>query len=110
MIAAVSLMDGETLTGAALDRALDRLASHERPTAVRVVDEIPTTEWHRPLPGVLAVQRLAVSTGRRPVFVRDPGTERYGPLTRRRLAALCADEPPTTGRARAAVAAGGGVS
>jgi putative long chain acyl-CoA synthase len=57
LVAAATTIGGRELPRHEIDEALATLAPHERPARVRVVDDIPTTPWHRPLPHAIAPAR-----------------------------------------------------
>jgi putative long chain acyl-CoA synthase len=60
MLAAVTVVEGgQLVVPDQLDQALAALPEHERPGRVRVVDEIPMTPWHRPLPAAIAATEQA---------------------------------------------------
>ncbi|MDR3659513.1 MAG: alpha/beta fold hydrolase [Mycobacterium sp.] len=52
-VTAVALVAGQDLTAADLDEALACLPADDRPAFVRIVDDLPTTPWHRPVAGPL---------------------------------------------------------
>jgi putative long chain acyl-CoA synthase len=58
LVAAVSARAGMELDAAKVSAALAALPEAERPTAVRVVDRIPTTTWYRPRLGELRAKGL----------------------------------------------------
>ena len=90
-VAAVTLRRGHELDAASLAAAVDALPPAQRPTVVRVVDEIPVTTWFRPLTGPLRAAGVPVPTeDGLPAFYLDRSGKRYRPLTdaaRRRLLA-----------------------
>ncbi len=88
--AAVTLEPDETIDAGALTDVLSGLDRDQRPTLVRVVDEIPVTTWYRPITTTLRDQGVPAVTEARPVFYRGPRSQGYRPLAdadRRRLAA-----------------------
>jgi putative long chain acyl-CoA synthase len=95
-VAAVTLRAGRALTPEEVQHALAPLEATQQPAVVRVVEQIPTTRWHRPLPDALRQQAIATSTATRPAFVRDAATGQYRRLTasrHRRLGPAHASPP-----------------
>jgi putative long chain acyl-CoA synthase len=89
-VAAVTLEPDETIDAGAVTGVLSGLDRDQRPTLVRVVDEIPVTTWYRPITTTLRDQGVPAVIEARPVFFRGPRSQSYKPLTdveRRRLAA-----------------------
>ena len=68
VVAAVTLLEGAELRSGDLDAALGTLAPERRPEAVRVVEEIPTSSWFRPLTGALREDGIPKAAPGRPVF------------------------------------------
>ncbi len=79
-VGAVSLRPGASLSATDVSGALARLDPDERPTIVRVVDEIPLTAWYRPIAGELREEEIHVSTKANPAWYRAAGG-RYRALT-----------------------------
>lgn len=79
-VAAVTLWPGEELRTQELARALEALASAERPAIVHVVEEIPVTTWFRPLTGPLRDAGVPEPDREGQAWYRD-GRGRYKPLT-----------------------------
>ena len=48
-VCAVTLREGHEIDAADVSEALQALKPEDRPTYVRVVDEIPVTTWYRPV-------------------------------------------------------------
>jgi putative long chain acyl-CoA synthase len=84
-VAAVTLRDGQELTGRQLSRGLQALDPGQRPAVVRVVERIPLTTWYRPITGPLRQEGIVEGAIG---WYRDAGGETYRPLSaaaRRRL-------------------------
>jgi putative long chain acyl-CoA synthase len=89
-MAAVTLRPDYTFDAAELTAALAGLPRGQRPTVVRVVDEIPVTTWYRPITGVLRAAGIPAPAEGQPAWYRGPRADGYKPLTtadRRRLTA-----------------------
>jgi putative long chain acyl-CoA synthase len=89
VVAAVSLCPGARLTSEDVGQVLSALPREEQPDVVRVVREIPLSDWHRPVAGRLPEDGLGRSTKACPVWYREQETGRYRTLTaaaRNRLA------------------------
>ena len=63
VVAAVTVRAGHELTGADVGAALRSLPAGQRPSVVRVVDEIPVTTWFRPLTGPLRASGIPSDGG-----------------------------------------------
>lgn len=96
VVAALSLRSGRRLAGEDVGRALSGLSDEQQPDIVRVVEEIPLTDWHRPTPGSLPDEGIVRSTDGLPVWYRDEATGRWGELTSSARAALL--DPAATER------------
>ena len=81
VVAAVSLRQGQTLSGSDVTAALAALDDDQRPAVVRVVEHIPLTGWGRPHAGALAASAVPVHTASHPAWYQDPGTGTFGALT-----------------------------
>jgi putative long chain acyl-CoA synthase len=81
VVAAVSARPDMPVTVEDVGRVLSALVEEQQPDVVRVVAEIPLTDWHRPIPGPLPADGLGRSTKKLPVWYRDPSTGRYRSLT-----------------------------
>ena len=79
-VCAVSLRPGATLSASDVSGALARLNPDDRPTIVRVVDEIALTAWYRPIAGPLRDEDIRPATKKHPAWYRAPGG-RYRALT-----------------------------
>ena len=100
-VAAVTLEPGADLDARELTAALGVLERGQRPTLVRVVDEIPVTTWYRPITGSLRDQGVPDESDPLPVFYRGPRADGYRRLTvadRRRLAASAASGATNSAR------------
>jgi putative long chain acyl-CoA synthase len=75
-VAALTLLPGARLEAADLDGALAGLAQEQRPSAVRLVGEIPVTTWFRPRTELLRREGLPAGE---PGFRLDAGTGAYRP-------------------------------
>jgi putative long chain acyl-CoA synthase len=64
-----------------IGRVLSAVEEHQQPDVVRVVDAIPLTDWHRPIPGTLPDDGVPRSTKARPVWYRNAATGRWSTLT-----------------------------
>jgi putative long chain acyl-CoA synthase len=84
-VGAVKLRDGQEIDERDVTDALESLKEEERPSYVRVVDEIPVTTWHRPVHSV--IQALGVPDGRdgRAFALGEDGV--YSELTRASVSA-----------------------
>ncbi len=83
-VGAVKLRDGQAIDASDVTDALESLKGEERPTYVRVVDEIPVTTWHRPVPS--EIQALGVPDGRDGQAFARGEDEVYFELTRASVA------------------------
>lgn len=75
-VVAITLRVGTMLDGDDLTASLAELEPWRRPAIVRVVDEMPTTPWYRPLVAELQHQGVPLPTKARPAFVRSGGSYR----------------------------------
>ncbi|HWF36704.1 MAG TPA: AMP-binding protein, partial [Solirubrobacteraceae bacterium] len=75
--AAVTLRAGRELTARDLTEALMGLEPAERPSVVRVVDEIPVTTWYRPVTGPLRAQGIPRTGAGGRVWYRDRERDAY---------------------------------
>ena len=80
VVAALTVRDGREIEPSDINAALALLDPADRPAVVHVVDEIPTTTWHRPITGPLRKAGLP-DGGSKHVWYRDPGKDTYRPLT-----------------------------
>ncbi len=93
-VAAVTLQPGEELVASELTAALRVLPRAQRPTLVRVVDEIPVTTWYRPITSSLRDQGIPSAGQGAPVFYRGPRADHYRPFTGADQRRLTGSEPP----------------
>jgi putative long chain acyl-CoA synthase len=75
--AAVTLRAGREVTARDLTEALMGLEPAERPSVVRVVDEIPVTTWYRPVTGPLRAQGIPRTGAGGRVWYRDRERDAY---------------------------------
>lgn len=87
LTAAVTLLEGTVLDADAVTDALRGLDPQRRPTVVRVVDDIPTSTWYRPLKGPLREVGIPAPTEINPVFRINAKRDRYR--------AVATKSPPT---------------
>jgi putative long chain acyl-CoA synthase len=80
-VAAVTLRPEYQLDAAELTAALAVLPRAQRPTVVRVVDEIPVTTWYRPITGPLREEGIPAAGDERPAWHRGPRADGYKSLT-----------------------------
>jgi putative long chain acyl-CoA synthase len=95
VVAAVSVRAGQQLTVEDVGRALSAVPDDQQPDVVRVVAQIPLSDWHRPIAGGLPEDGLGRSTKAHPVWYREQSTGRYRTLTAAGRASLL---DPSAGR------------
>jgi putative long chain acyl-CoA synthase len=76
-VAAVTLRDGDELTGEDLAGALGGLKSAQRPEIVQVLDSIPVTTWYRPMTGALREAGMPEPGEGRVVWRAERGGKAY---------------------------------
>jgi putative long chain acyl-CoA synthase len=81
VVAAVSVWPGCELAVEDVGRALSAVPAEQQPDVVRVVAEIPLSDWHRPIAGRLAEEGVGRNTSACPVWYREQDTGRYRTLT-----------------------------
>jgi len=87
-VAAVTLRRGHQLYPRDIAASVSGLERHQRPQAVRVVEQIPVTTWYRPVTGPLRREGIPEPVGGEQAWYLDSRGEHYRPLTstaRRRL-------------------------
>jgi putative long chain acyl-CoA synthase len=82
VVAAASLRSGQQVTAEDVGRVLSAVPADQQPDVVRIVPEIPLSDWHRPIPGRLPQDGLGRATKLCPVWYRDEETGRYRLLTK----------------------------
>ena len=97
VVAALSVRPGHQLTVEEVGRALSAVPDDQQPDVVRIVPEIPLSDWHRPIAGRLPEDGLGRSTKAHPVWYREESTGRYRTLTAAARASLL---DPSAGRRR----------
>ena len=80
-VAAVTLRADHELEASELTAALAPLPRAQRPTVVRVVNEIPVTTWYRPIIASLREAGVPAPPDSLPAFHRGPRADAYKPLT-----------------------------
>ncbi len=80
-VAAVTLRPDYALDTDELSAALAVLPRSQRPSVVRVVNEVPVTTWYRPITGPLREEGFPPPSRARPAWYRGPRADGYRPLT-----------------------------
>jgi putative long chain acyl-CoA synthase len=81
VVVAFSVRSGFTVSVEEVGRALAALPTEQQPDVVRVVGQVPLSDWHRPVAGHLPADGLGRATKACPLWYREAGTGRYRTLT-----------------------------